>query len=618
MKRILFILLACLMLCACGNPTEEIPPTTQPQPAVAPTEPSGSYAPDSQIELATNGAVRAYPQSKENVWAIKPVGEDVLVFSGQECTTITRLSGENLFRIAEAELDISLSIDAPSLYIREDRVIYYDYQTMELVHLDGNLRELRRTAMPEDILGDPVLTEDRSKLYYCAGDGVRVMDMGTGISRLVKEMSFFEQFMDGLLMDGTVLRVAVFDEDGNGETLFLDAKTGAMVGGLPEGIDLTSGDAYFYAIDPEGIVRQMIFGNAEQIWQLYPEDYLDSGIFLPESHAALVYSWEDESQTLDYYDLATGLRTSSLKLGAQYPESIAENGNGYIWFLLNGEDGSQTICRWETAKTPTDDETVYTGTRYTLDTPDEAGLEECRSYAEILSQKHGLEILIGLDAVNVRPWDYDPVAEYQVPVIMDALHQLEKILAHYPEGLFEASVADMEDGALTLCLVRGLYGSHESGSLDSTHGIQFWVDNHAYVVIAMGEAFEPTFHNKMFHALETRVLSQSIAYYRWDELNPKGFEYDYDYIANLNRDGSEYLEDTTRSFIDTYSMSYPKEDRARIMEYACMPGNESYFISHTMQKKLRTICIGIRDAYGLEDYPEAFLWEQYLESPLTP
>ena len=65
-------------------------------------------------------------------------------------------------------------------------------------------------------------------------------------------------------------------------------------------------------------------------------------------------------------------------------------------------------------------------------------------------------------------------------------------------------------------------------------------------------------------------------------------------------------------------MSFPKEDRARIMEYACMDGNESYFTSKTMQKKLRTLCHGIREAYGLADHPEALLWEQYLESPLHP
>ena len=65
-------------------------------------------------------------------------------------------------------------------------------------------------------------------------------------------------------------------------------------------------------------------------------------------------------------------------------------------------------------------------------------------------------------------------------------------------------------------------------------------------------------------------------------------------------------------------MSYPKEDRARIMEFAMMPGNEDYFTTEIMQKKLRQLCLGIRQALELEDVAEAFLWEQYLKAPLHP
>ena len=59
-------------------------------------------------------------------------------------------------------------------------------------------------------------------------------------------------------------------------------------------------------------------------------------------------------------------------------------------------------------------------------------------------------------------------------------------------------------------------------------------------------------------------------------------------------------------------MSYAKEDRATIFEYACMPGNEEIFKSAAIQKKLQRICKGIREAYGLKKVEKEFLWEQYL------
>ena len=59
-------------------------------------------------------------------------------------------------------------------------------------------------------------------------------------------------------------------------------------------------------------------------------------------------------------------------------------------------------------------------------------------------------------------------------------------------------------------------------------------------------------------------------------------------------------------------MSFAKEDRARILEYAVLPDCGHYFRTETMQNKLRLICDGIRQAFGLED-AQTLIWEQYLD-----
>ena len=113
--------------------------------------------------------------------------------------------------------------------------------------------------------------------------------------------------------------------------------------------------------------------------------------------------------------------------------------------------------------------------------------------------------------------------------------------------------------------------------------------------------------------LETRLLTDSTAFDRWDALNPKGFTYDLDYTANRNRQAEQYLQQGSRAFVDTYSMSYPKEDRARVMETAMCGGNEELFRSSTMQGKLRCLSQAIREAYDLKKSTEVFRWEQYLK-----
>ena len=210
--------------------------------------------------------------------------------------------------------------------------------------------------------------------------------------------------------------------------------------------------------------------------------------------------------------------------------------------------------------------------------------------------------------------------EYQVRVIQDELNNLEEFLALFPEGFLKKAAERTTSGRIQICLVRSILGNEAVGNaLHAAAGLQYWDDNtNAYLSLSVGQdQLVQTACHEMFHIIESYVMTVSKAYDDWNNLNPKGFSYDYNYIANLDRSNSQWLEGKDRAFIDSYSMSYPKEDRARIMEYAMRPGNESYFESETMQNKLRHLCLGIRKAFKLEKSTESFLWEQYLKEPLN-
>lgn len=620
MKRIIGLMLAALLLCGCtARPQDET--TTFPAQTDAtlamPTEPAGLYEKDSDLELRTDGAVRSYYLKIPDCYGMRAMGGDLLLFSGEERTTLTRLTGENLFTVASTELNCLLSPEDTAFQISPNGITYFDYASREVVFLDNDLKEVSRLGMPEDMTGKPILSSNRMRIFYCTADAVRIYDLETELDRLLRSVSYPQQSVEDTLLNDSVLRCRMLDAQGMEYTMFLSAETGEMLGQTSRDIRISAGRDTFYAIVPEGSMELILFGDdRERTSVLSPREPEAAVWFFEEKHTLLTACGGELCGTVDYYDLESGLRTASAELPGSldiwYAE--ADTGSGLIYLMgWDADAGEQILCGWQPEKSPVEDDTSYVGPRYTLEEPDTAGLEECRNYADALSQTHGIQILIGQEAVQEQPWDYVLAAEYQVPVILRELQKLESCLQNFPEGFFAQLY-----GKPRICLVRSITGNAQSGSLEAASGLQFWQGEEEYVALTAGDTLEYAFYHELFHVIDGKVLSDSAAYYSWNQLNPKGFSYFQDYTGYMGADLSDYLRDDTRAFIDAYSASFPKEDRARIMEYACTADNAHYFRSETMQNKLRTLCRGIREAFHLEYSEEVFLWEQYLNEPLTP
>ena len=240
------------------------------------------------------------------------------------------------------------------------------------------------------------------------------------------------------------------------------------------------------------------------------------------------------------------------------------------------------------------------------------GLRACIVYAQELGETYGLDIFVGNTAVERQPPDYRLEVEYRPTVIHKQLETLEAVLSKFPEGFF-----DRQQRKVTVCIVRSIQSNGESGGLAEVKGLQFWAKYDPYIALTAGDSLEAAFYHELFHVMDGKILSNTRSYYRWQNLNPDGFWYFGNYTSYRDADVSRYLQEEDRAFIDAYSMCYPKEDRAVIMEYACREGNEQYFQSEIMQNKLRTLCEGIRKAFGLEKYQGELIWEQYLKEPLV-
>lgn len=609
-KHLISLLLSCLLLCGCaGAPIQEVPHTA-PTTAAA-MEPSSFYDAGNPLEQRTRGAVRVYLLKRWDCTGLAILGKSVLLFSGEETTTLTLIDPNGCIT-ARMELGLRLSRDDASLQIGGDTLSFYDHSRGETVVLDDALQELRRIPVPDDVTGTPILSSDRKTLYYCTSTALRAMDVETGIRRCIREMGHMSQSVEKLHREDTIIACSLSGESGS-KLAYISAENGQL---LRESADmaLTTEGQRYYASFPTGITQALLFGTGEDVPQaLTPADLTAQCCFLDQANAAVTVSVLSGNQIrFDYYDLSTGLRTASLTLDSQHASTAVEAGNGYVYILMyDSRSDCDTLYRWDISQTPLNDGNVYTGPYFTAADPDLAGLAWCRDLADEIAQRHGIRVLIWEETAAAAPWDDCFEAEYLVPVIEQELRRLDQLLGQFPQGMLEATAANFE--GLTISLVRHT----ESSSPNTAGGLLYFLENEACIALAAGGECDKAFFHQLYHVMETHILNNSIALDQWESLNPKGFAYDLDDQKNLSRDGSEYLREDTRSFIDTYAMSYPREDRARIMEYACTPGNESYFQSEPMQRKLRTLCEGIREAYGLKKSPEKYLWEQYLYVPMA-
>lgn len=576
--KLLFTALLCLLFTGCAADTHADAPTEAPPVPEAVVRVQGQYG----------SAVEVISLPLPTVQQIRTTGGGFLLQSDRDLV-LTDRSGAP---VASRQLDF-----VPQIQSAEEVIAAYDPASRQQLLLDLQLEPLRTLTLPGNISGTPLFSATKNALYYAAGKGIYCWELDTGIRRRIRENTEESQELISLHCADSVLQCRTPEGD-----WFLDAGSGQLLYQLPVNARLTTASDRYYCTFPAGAVDNHIFRQPKEETQcLIPEDPSAEVHFLPHNHSAVTLS----QCTIHWYDLETGLLRDTLAL-SHTPKAVLESEDSLVLWIT--EQDQDLLLRWNpgTASQSRD----YTDLYYPASAPDAAGLAQCQDYARRLQDLWGIEILLGKDAVLTAPWDYTFTPEHRYHVLLSQLQTLERALARYPKEVLTQTASHFD--SLTICLVQSITGI-STDSLSAATGIQFLEENHAYLALAAGAPLEQAIYHELFHLMEIHILGHSNALDRWNALNPAGFSYDLDLGTNATRNSGVYLAPGSRAFVDTYSMSFPKEDRARIFEYAMLPDREHLFQSQTMQKKLSAICTGIREAYTLKTCQEELPWEQYLQ-----
>lgn len=623
MKRLLLGIALLLAITGCTwGQVQQTQPTTEtvPTDTTAHIEKPSLYDPQNPIEKASNGAIKGYTLESDQCEVIF-MGEQLLLLynDGFGPTQLVLLNGEDYSIDCEAELAGTVYVNDAGICASANGFGYYSEKDNAVIVLDSILREVSRVTMPKNLEDTPVICGDMKEAFYSIGSEIYCIDLESGISRLLSKRICESLTLQKSIFNDSVLVCNITQIDGRLVTEFISAESGETIGIDDEILSVSTWNNRYYLERMEGVVRESLFADVNSPLQVFIPQTGTDAIFnaLPLNALVGVDVESDGLITLLLYDLQSGkiLAQICVKDLTAISNVTADPIYPYVWFTAENQSGKVNLYCWNTGLSPVSDDTVYTNNRYTKENPDLEGLALCRTFADAIEAEYGIEIVLEEGALSAK--DHVFVYEYHTQAFTKALEDLEETLSQFPEDFFGILGDNVSDsGFVHIGIVRDICEKAE-GLRENPKATQFWSNGNAYIVLSVGETLQNTFCEELSYVLDTYIMNESLAYDDWDSLNPKDFVYDNNYTDYITREDTEWLEGEDRAFISSYSMTYPKEDRAEIFAYAMEVGNEDYFVSDVMQSKLKQICKGIREAFGWKKDERIFLWEQYLNVPLA-
>lgn len=578
-KRWFALVLIMSLIPGCSGNTIE----TAPSEALYETKPTEPVGFSSFYEVPeTGGAMVAAVLNTREPVDFRFLGEDILIFSGQEHTSLTLLDRHTLAVEAETTLPLAVSVDDPGVTVSSDAITYVDVATHELIFLNARLEGIKRIPLPNSN-GQWVLSPDQQFLYYCTAVAVRVLDLRSGTDRPIREMQFPYQEVTALHCGNRVLESHIISDDRRTQTLFLSTEDGRLLQETASHFPLWTDEDLYFTVRSDEDYQELLFGSADFGPSLLVTEATPVALTpVLQQQILLLHTQSPEGRImLDAYHLESGkhMAHTVLPKGFEILGIQPDPQNTYLWLLCRDPDADMDIlCRWELSQSDPGDPLNYLQPRWSQDSPDLEGLAQCQELAVELSLKHGIQIRIWTDATQFDAFGYRTVPEYRVPMIRQKLQELDAALSVYPEGFLLELADSAGNNPLNFCLVQHIYPEESSDT--SMPALLHWDSRKdIWLAVTSGQDFSRQAHHLLCELIDNRVLSLSDAYDGWHLTN---------------------------------STSISHRNRVQLLETALQEDQSRYFSSGFMQATLRQLCFGIRESFQTAASAEQLPWEQHL------
>ncbi len=598
MKRILAVSLVFLFLTGCAQQPNTA--TTVPTTEVVETTAPGLYVEDSDVEQQTGGAVRRFMLPTDSFCLITMMGDKILLAEGGETSTLTVLTGIDLFVSTTMQIPLDLSAEDAIFRVIHDGFIWYDRENRQMLFLDQQLQQREVISMPEDMEGDPVISDDGDNIYYCTPGQIRAFDVENRITRPIKTHECNSQAVLHSAFGGSVLCCRIENTEGNVNIYYISADNGQTIAMDSTVGRLATFEDRFLMQRVDGVTPQNIIGLLNEApVQLNVDGEIEPAL---ELGGVVAYTATENGISLDFYDVPTGTRTATVSFdGYALPQSIlADRWSRCIWLVAaDAQTGEKSLLQWDPEKSAVEDQTAPIGTIYTADAPDEVGLAACQSRVDALNKTHGTTIRIW-EKATASGNGHVLEAEHQVGITNYALDVIEQTLVMFPKNFLYNSV----NNRIRICLVRSVDHSIKTA--------YYWYEGDPFIVLSSGVNIQTELLKGLGYVIESHIQGNTSALDNWDGLNPEGFAYgDESTYSEL------YLQGDTLAFATKEAMTSAKEDLSVLFCYAMLPDNAEMFRSEIMQQKLLIMCNAIRESWRLQWKSDVYHWEQYLNESIA-
>lgn len=604
MKQLVIALVIALTLSGCGQ-SDGNAATTQPETASTTPEPTQAfYLPTAPVERGTAGAVRVYDM-EEPIDGIAPLGENLLVYTNEK--TLSLLDGTSLEVLRQRELDTEVSWDAASSLISGGQIGYFDAASNSYVILNDDLVVVSTTEIPSQIESEPIITTDFQTIYYSAEDGIRAMDLSTGVSRIVRQEYTQVLSLDGLLFGNSILCYTRLGANDSEQTCFIDANDGRIYYTATYDAPMFHWDNWYAAAPqieyPLGSFQRIITGTREgELHMLCPKQGWDD-LLSPGGPLLITQSLNTVGLSLTCYHLETGSLIAEVTLPQL--DKVFAGGciQGNLVWLWN-HSGTEFYC-WDMDETPPKEQLSALKKFSSVTDSLETALTDQLQRAQALADLHGIHITLTEDANRTQGLDYTSVPDYRPEFYEKALDLLEDTLQKLPSGFLKRVGERTGSGTMQIHLVDDF--DPVTGLRPGKGSCEF-IDGGVTIHISMGPDLERIFFRELGNAIITRINSTGNGLESWTSLNPSDFQY-----TTAPDDNSPYLTQGENYFTDSTAMKTARDDQAQVFLYAMLSDQQAVFASEPMQEKLAVLCELIRSTYDLSA-ETPLPWEQYLHA----